>query len=242
MIRALCTAFLALALLVAARPAAHAETDAEVAARVEALAKEGRALYDDGDYAGAVKRYLEAYQLAPSAGALYNIAFVYDKKLGEIGLAINYYRRYVADPDAEPDAVARATRRIEELKALQAQRAAKPKPASSAQRVAGWVTLGAGGLLVAGGVTFGVLASDAESEFDASRDLEEKRELRDQAETQALVSDVLLGTGLVAAAVGVVLVVTGDDDDSSSSVQVGASFDRDAGGRTAILFNLRGAL
>ncbi len=122
------------ALLGTALPAvAHAQDAA--ADSPETLAKEARGHYDQGRFEQAVATYLRAYKLNPVAGYLYNVAVIYDRKLNEADLAIDFYRRYIKAEDAEPPVVERAMARIKALKAQSPEPAAPataPAPATPA--------------------------------------------------------------------------------------------------------------
>ncbi len=213
----------------------------DTVAQVEALAGEARALYDAGEFGQAVAKYLEAYKLQPTAAVLYNVAVIYDKKIQEIDLAIEYYRRYIASPDADPAAVQRATARLQALKAeKEARRQAdlstlptepdpppgttpvQPPPPGSTQTTVGWVLVGTGLVGLAGGGVMGYLAGDSADKFSASTDFEEKVGHRDDAQSRALVADVAFGIGAAAAITGIVLIAIDDDPEASTSGTVGA--------------------
>lgn len=238
----------ALALLCsAATPVGTARAQgADTVEQVERLAGEARALYDKEEYGQAVAVYLEAYKLQPTAAVLYNVAVIYDKKLGEADLAIDFYRRYIGSPDADPAVVQRATARIQELKTAQAEaeaeatarrereraRRLEPEPtlqpieapkALGTQSIVGYVTLAGGLALVAGGAVMGVLAGDAADDFSASNDLGDKLDHRDTAEGRALVADVLYGVGAAAAITGLVLVVLDDGPVDTEGRTVGVA-------------------
>jgi tetratricopeptide (TPR) repeat protein len=89
--------------------------DEPVAKQVESLAEEASRFVEEGKIELAIARYLEAYRLAPTATLLYNIAYIYDYKMGETELAIEHYRRYLSAHDAEPSVVQLAVGRIREL-------------------------------------------------------------------------------------------------------------------------------
>lgn len=222
---------LVLALGLFASPLAAQPTDPadpQQLAKVEDLARRARIFYQEGRYDRAVALYLEAYRIAPAAATLYNVAHIYDRKLEEPDLATDFYRRYIRAPDADPKAVARATRRIGEIKA--AQEASKlelpvppirvdpPPPVRQTARpmsrwkLAGWVAIGVGGAAVAGGAVFGTLANDKEARF---HDIDEtdRQALRDEGRAQALTADILFGVGIAAVATGVVLMVSDPTDD-----------------------------
>jgi tetratricopeptide (TPR) repeat protein len=97
--------------------AAAAPPDAGVSAEREAehVAEQGYALHAAGRYPEAIAAYLEAYDLAQAATALFNVATIYDRKLHDAAHASEFYRRYVQAPDAEPDLVTRAEGRLAAL-------------------------------------------------------------------------------------------------------------------------------
>ncbi len=92
-----------------------------------------------------------------------------------------------------------------------------PASEGRTQKVAGWITMGAGGVLLVGGVVSGALALTA---FDNAKDLENgpftaKNELefekhKDKADTRALAADVTLGLAAAALTTGLVLWLTAD--------------------------------
>ncbi|MFN3198754.1 MAG: tetratricopeptide repeat protein [Bradymonadia bacterium] len=210
---------------------------------VESLARQARARYGEGRFGEAVGLYLQAYKLAPASALLYNVALIYDKKLNEPELAIQFYRRYIAAPDADPKVAQRATIRVQTLKAQKAAQSPivtdpnvglisdpgpvvggeVPRAQENNQALAGWVTAGAGAVLVVGGVFFGLSASASESDFDAATSLSQKQSLRDDGERQALVSDVLTITGLAAIGVGLWLALTAEEPSQRKGVSVGVA-------------------
>jgi tetratricopeptide (TPR) repeat protein len=186
-------AVLALGLGIAARADAQGAPQHRDIALAESYAERAFGAYERGEYAEAVALYQQAYEAAPSADALYNIARIYDIGLRDRPLAINYYRRYLSDPGANPERIGRASQRLTQLREAEASElaATPPPPAStpaatapppspvatprgpssspsepgrSALRVAGVVT-GTVGLLGAGvGTAFGLsVLADAET-------------------------------------------------------------------------------
>lgn len=212
---------------------------------VEALAAQAKQYYLAGDYGGAVAAYLRAYRTSPAAGLLYNVAIIYDKKLGERDLAVDFYRRYIAAPDADPSVVERATLRVQALKAEKAAvdaaalapapppaeppqqviQPVRPGDAGRGQRLAGWLTLGAGVATAGVGVVFGVQAQTSQDDFDAGTTVTGKQDARDQGEQQALIADVLYGVGAAAAVTGLVLVLTAPDGEAVSGLRVAPTSD-----------------
>jgi hypothetical protein len=109
-------------------------------ARAEGYAADAFEAYTRKDYSAAVTLYIKALDTAPTADMLYNLARIYDGRLKERQLAIDYYRRYVRDPGAEPTRLRAANERLSQLLELEAissetppvrQRAEPPSSASS---------------------------------------------------------------------------------------------------------------
>jgi hypothetical protein len=90
-------------------------TDAEVAL-AEKKAAQAFEAYQGKRFAEAVALYIDAYQAAPNADILFNIARIYDAKLGDRPLAISFYRRYIADPGAVADRIQVANERLVALR------------------------------------------------------------------------------------------------------------------------------
>lgn len=111
---ALATAGLAAPASARAEPGSARSSEA---AEAERLGEEARVLFEEGRFAEAVGRYLKAWHVSGTASLLYNVAFIYDRKLGEKELALEYYRRYAKAPDADPDVLQRALARVDALKA-----------------------------------------------------------------------------------------------------------------------------
>jgi len=98
--------------------------------RAENYAAEAFEAYSRKDYQEAVVLYLKALEASPSSDILYNLAKIYDTKLKDRELAMKFYRRYIADPGAEPERVRTANTRLAELRELEVAAAEKPVPAS----------------------------------------------------------------------------------------------------------------
>jgi tetratricopeptide (TPR) repeat protein len=108
-------------------PVLHA--DVALAERYAAAAFEA---YRAREYGRAVHLYEQALAAAPSAEILYNIARVYDVGLRDRRLAIEYYERYRAHPNATPELFETATRRLAELRAAEAATSVPPADGTSA--------------------------------------------------------------------------------------------------------------
>jgi tetratricopeptide (TPR) repeat protein len=109
-----------MAALLVAQPAlaqdgsdAAATSDVQLAEQRAAQAFEA---YQNKEYVTSVALYLEAFKAAPSADLLYNIARIYDAKLGDRQLAITFYRKYISDPGAVAERIKRANERLIELR------------------------------------------------------------------------------------------------------------------------------
>jgi hypothetical protein len=92
-----------------AREAEGSDSDVSLA---ESKADEAFRAYQSKHFAEAVALYMEAYNAAPNADILYNVARIYDAKLLDRPLAINFYRRYITDPGAVADRIQIANERL----------------------------------------------------------------------------------------------------------------------------------
>jgi tetratricopeptide (TPR) repeat protein len=214
-----CLVALAAPSLAAAQPAAPPpdERPADEIARAEELAETARRLYGEGDFAGAVAAYRQAYDVAPTGALLYNIAYIYDRELDLPAVAAEYYRRTLESPDVDPGLMRRATSRLEALRGARTAPALPPPvvppPSSpSAREIGGWVGVGAGSALFLTGLTLGLVANDRHGDFESSRDPATRRDLRDEGRAMAISGDVLMAVGLAGAVAGTVLLLLPADD------------------------------
>jgi len=124
----------ALTLALVARPAFAEEATTQT---VEQLTDKAFQQAAAGAYADSIATYLKAYELNKASDILYNVANLYDRKLHERELATVYYRRYIEQPDTNPDLVKKATDRLTSLKheAEEARRASPQAPAPVAPPV-----------------------------------------------------------------------------------------------------------
>jgi tetratricopeptide (TPR) repeat protein len=90
--------------------------DPNAAPSPEELANRAYAEHEAGKYAEAIASYTQAYEISKAGAILFNIASIYDRKLHERTLAMEYYRRYLRAPDTEAKFVQKATARLEILK------------------------------------------------------------------------------------------------------------------------------
>jgi tetratricopeptide (TPR) repeat protein len=122
---------MAMAGMAALSAMAHAQPAGADAKLAEALAQQAFDAYVKGDSVSALALYKRAYQASSAGTILFNIANIYDKKLGDKQQALDYYQQYLRSGDTDPDVVKRATERIEILRAeleaaQQAQGEARP--------------------------------------------------------------------------------------------------------------------
>ncbi len=214
----------ALAILLAAT-AAHADgaSSAPVdpaADRAEALGEEAYQANAAGRHRDAIELYLRAFDAAPAARFLLNIADLYEVRLRDHERAVIFYRRYVESPDAEPDLARRALDRLSAPTPMVPsppgeERPAPPPPpkgSPSSMRTWGYVAGATGvGALVAGIV----LALVAKSKNDdAARSCVGQActdpralTLSDQAAGLATAADVAFVAGGVLVAGGLTLVL-----------------------------------
>jgi tetratricopeptide (TPR) repeat protein len=108
--------------------------------------------YQAKRFSEAVALYVEAYDASPNADILFNIARIYDTKLGDRPLAINFYRHYITDPGAVPDRIQLVNERLVALRDAEAA-ASQPAAAAVAPPAAAPVALASP--VSAGGMTAG---------------------------------------------------------------------------------------
>jgi hypothetical protein len=98
-------------------------------ARFERLSGEAQAAFTDGRFEDAIKLYIAAYDAVPDPGALFNIGWIHERKLGNLELAEAYYQRVLGHPDAMPELLEKAGGRLEKVReALSAKRAVSADP------------------------------------------------------------------------------------------------------------------
>lgn len=182
----------------------------EPTARAEWLSSRAEQAFSEGRFSDAIKLYLDAWEAVPSAAILYNVAFIYDRRLQDPDLAIQYYDRAAASADADAGLVEKARARVA---AIRAERGKKPPPRdpepepepdgdSSSLPLGPILLMGGGGALLLGGVAMGFVASSTEDDFQSATTVADKRSLQSSGQTQALVADILMVGGILTAAGG----------------------------------------
>jgi tetratricopeptide (TPR) repeat protein len=208
--------------------------------KATALAREAESLYQDAKFTEAARALKSAYDLEPQAQFLFNMARALELA-GQTGEAIETYQRYIVLPADETEValVARAKATIE-TRTRPAQSVAAPttsarssggKPkqksepggdiesavvaplpgAAPSPKLPALLVTGVSAVALAVGVGFGVLAQSARFDFDHATTLQGKLSLQTTARTQALVADVCLAAGAVAAVTAVVLLLKSDE-------------------------------
>jgi tetratricopeptide (TPR) repeat protein len=217
-------AALALALVPAIARADGVPDDAAADA-AEALGEQAYDALTDGKAREAIELYLRAYESAPAARFLLNVADIYRTRLHDREQAAAYYKRYAEAPDAEPALVRRALDALATPDTPSAPRAA-PSPIAGppdavratptsdgvSLRTWGYVagSVGLGALVV--GTVLGLVAKSKNDEASRScvgQACSDPRALTltDQAAGLATAADVAFVAGGVLVAGGVTLVL-----------------------------------
>jgi hypothetical protein len=112
--RALAVAVVLVLTTIAAAPGARAQ-DPRATARARLV--EGAALFDKGDYAGALAKFNEAHRTFPSARILFNIGQA-ERELGHAVQALRAFEQFLTEvPDAAPETAAEAREAVSALTA-----------------------------------------------------------------------------------------------------------------------------
>jgi tetratricopeptide (TPR) repeat protein len=242
----------ALLLSVAATPQALAQrsdTAGSNTEKVEALSAQGTSAFRAGDYAAANRHFRAAYALHPDPTLLYNIARCH-QALGEVDKAIATYRLFLRNRGIDETLRGKAQSRLDALvevqKRAQQERAEQPDPsakASAAEPAApptaptaarpprtsspwGWVVLGSGIALAAGGATLMAMGYSDHSEVDDAptngagiKQLTQREadELASSGKTKKMAGTALLAVGGAALAGGAVMLLLGSSTESESN-------------------------
>ncbi|MFO0750461.1 MAG: hypothetical protein U1F43_33050 [Myxococcota bacterium] len=165
----------------------------------------------------------------PSASILYNVAFIYDKRLKDAELAIDYYDRVAKAADADPALAEKARTRAKALRD-----AAKPPdhppdrppdhppdrppdhppdhPPEQVDDGGGFpvgpvVTMAAGAVVLGTGIVFGSMAKSTHDDFEAAETAAKKKDLQSTGRSQALIADLGMAVGGAALAGGIVWLI-----------------------------------
>lgn len=186
--------------------------------RAEELAASAFVEGEHGNWQKAIELYLAAYEAQPAAVVLYDIAVVYDRKLGTPNLAMQYYARASQASDVEPAIATECKKRLAELSPqtpLPKPRPTEPDPKPVTTR---WHPLkyAAAGSVIGGAIALtatGILAgmalgkeSDADAQCDGDRCTDPAGfDASDKAQTYASIASVTFIVGAALVATGAVL-------------------------------------
>ena len=192
-----------------------------------------------GEYDDAANEYLEAYALFPNAEFYFNVGQAY-RLGGRNELALEYFGKYLElDPDGRGAVEARETvaeierdlaaREHDKDKDKGKDKGKDPSPARSSKgkgmRVAGLVTVGVGLLSLGLGVKFGLDAGSIASELEGVTDTWTQERLDRFDDGEAAARNMILFTGIGAAAIvaGGVMYMLGRSAGKSAAVDSGIS-------------------
>jgi tetratricopeptide (TPR) repeat protein len=189
--------------------------------RAERLSAEAADAFAAGRHQDAIRLYLDAFDISKSPETLYNVGFIYERKLAEPELAIDYYQRVVTADGVDPTLAAKAQKRMATLK--DARKKNDPPPPKKQDPLpdtgpgAGpYVLVGTGGAVLATGFTFAIMATVTHADFDKAETAEDKRALQSRGQTQALVADLAMGVGAAAILGGVIWLLAASNDAPAS--------------------------
>lgn len=192
----------------------------------------GREYYSGGDFLRAAQEFSEAHRLSGRPELLFNVYVAYrDAQL--LRDAATALRRYLAEaPNIEDraglesrlEALEEAAGREEPSDEVRAPEEAPTvrassdgPPASSGASPLPWIVAGVGGALLVAGTITGILALGAQADLEETCPTRmcapEDEAIHDRASSLALVTDVLLGVGIVTAGAGLVWALLSDGSD-----------------------------
>jgi tetratricopeptide (TPR) repeat protein len=205
---------------------ASAQSDPDGEAR--RLFLEGDAFYAEGRYEEAIERFERSYALSGRPALLFNLANSYER-LGQYASAAEALRRYLERADNADRATLEA--RLANLEARAGIRdgdedegggeeeEAPIEPEGSGLSTVGWVMLGIGGALVAGGAVSAALTLDPRARIDElcvnGVCPDEASGALSEDETFSLLADIGLFGGAAVAVTGLVLALVGASDSTS---------------------------
>ncbi len=218
---------------------ATAEPTTRELERFDRLYAEAERAFEEGRFEDARRLYLSAYDTIPDAAVLFNIAYICEKKLGNLELSEGYYERVAAHRDAPPELIDKAEARLATIRAAMSGRTngtapvnppppkeppAPPELAPTApDNLWPLVTVGAGGLMLVSGLALGGVALGVESRLanaETLRQVDRAASLRDSGHGLAAGADALIFGGLLVAAGGALwhLLDTSADTTGGSSI------------------------
>lgn len=234
-----------------------AQAQTEDDGRFDRLVQAALSKYKSGAFLDAVEDFEAAYALRPRPELVYNMARSYEKALRPTE-AIEAYERFVELPGTTAALRTKALQALTALRNERAARtaaeeASRPPPVEalprsgptgraqgsvaeaqlqSRNRTLELALMGTGVVIAGTGAVFGVLALDSESQWKDARasgqPTEAVNDLIDETRTNALVADILVGAGAVAAVSGLIVFLANPDEEPV--VSVGPKVTEDGGG------------
>jgi hypothetical protein len=196
------------------------------------LVTAGVEAYRQKKYDVAVEKFEAAYELRAEPELIYNVARSREKQL-QRKIAVEKYEQFLTLPGTTAELRQKAMLSLEALRGEQEimsrnteKRApeppaplvvTQPQPApekltGSAPRTLEWSLIGGGAGAILVGAVFGGVALTKRNSFESTTDAAAKAELRDDAQRNATIGDIVGGIGLTSAAVGAVLLLLGTDN------------------------------
>ena len=189
--------------------------------------KEGKQYFEQKEYTKAISKFLRAYRIRSNPNLVYNIARSFEE-LKEYADAAKYYEEYLKiNPQAsDRDDVELSIRTLKRLhdtkKEKTVSKSSSPLNSSSQSKESRshslsstqrweWGLLGGGFALIAGGLYFGLEASDFNhqlSQLKAGDLRQEYITLRTQRDDAAMLADAFWIPGLLVTGVGAYLLLT----------------------------------
>ena len=260
------SAALAAVLVVQLAPPTTARADGgttSVQTTVESLTNQAFELTAAGKYSEAIGAYMKAYEISKAGAVLYNIATIYDRRMHERALAMEYFRRYLQATDAEAEFARRATERLSALKAEEAAEAkmrssvrveppppappppaplppdlplpSKPSPLRPAGLVIGAIGLGAvGGALILGAVAKSKNDTANESCGPSSCSTSQGFDSEHQAGNFATASTVTFVAGATLLVLGVTLFIAAPHGSAATSIAIAPGASSSGGGLSVV--------
>mgnify|MGYP000408198396 CR=1 FL=1 len=209
--------------------------DAKEAILFNQIYREGKREFEKKEYTKAISKFLRAYRIRSNPNLVYNIARSFEE-LKEYGDAAKYYAEYLKiNPQAsdreDVELSIRTLKRLHKKQTEQTKSSSVSEPSltvktspSGSSSTTGWEwgLLGGGLALMAGGLYFGIEASDYNQQLANLKagDLRQNyRELRTQRDDSAMLADAFWVPGLLITGVGAYLLLTSSSTEKSATHQ-----------------------
>lgn len=203
--------------------------------------EKGLTFYKAGDYEHAVASFVKVYRVSPNPNLIYNIARCFEE-LKRFEQAADSYEEYLKlSPEASDRPQIEVT--IKTLRSLAKSQTAQPKSkpqdtasvaepspvdqkSSTGNKTLSYGLLGAGAAFIAGGVWYGLEASDAASRRDSANSGSQFNLAQSEMSSAALRADLLTIGGAIVATSGLIVLFTSSSDEHEpvqEGVQVSVS-------------------